>query len=107
MLQITDCVQESKQTLFVLKITSLKNLCLVSFINFGVDSSIDLRIVNVQKAAVQRCSYERCSENMQHLWTSASECVRHLNVRIGEHVGISPLIKKKVKPKSSVVSYRL
>ena len=23
-----------------------------------------------------------------------SECVRHLNVRIGEHIGISPLTKK-------------
>ena len=27
------------------------------------------------------------------------KCVRHLNVRTGEHIGISPLIKKKVKPK--------
>ena len=27
------------------------------------------------------------------------ECVRHLSVRIGEHIGISPLAKKKVKPK--------
>ena len=26
------------------------------------------------------------------------ECVRHLNVRIGEHIGISPLTKKQVKP---------
>ena len=26
------------------------------------------------------------------------ECVRHLNVRIGEHIGISPLTRKKVKP---------
>ena len=32
------------------------------------------------------------------------ECVRHLNVRIGEHIGISPLTKKKVKPKGSAVS---
>ena len=31
------------------------------------------------------------------------ECVRHLNVRIGEHIGISPLTKKKVKPKGSAV----
>ena len=29
------------------------------------------------------------------------ECVRHLNVRIGEHIGISPLAKKKSKPKRS------
>ena len=32
------------------------------------------------------------------------ECVRHLNVRIGEHIGISPLARKKVKPKCSAVS---
>ena len=33
------------------------------------------------------------------------QCVRHLNVRIGEHIGISPLTKKKVKPKGSAASY--
>ena len=32
------------------------------------------------------------------------ECVRHLNVRIGEHIEISPLTKRKVKPKDSTVS---
>ena len=32
------------------------------------------------------------------------ECVRHLIVRIGEHVRISPLTNKKVKPKGSAVS---
>ena len=32
------------------------------------------------------------------------ECVRHLNVRIGEHIGISPLTKTKVKPNGSAVS---
>ena len=35
------------------------------------------------------------------------ECVRHLTVRIGEHIGISPLTKKKVKPKGSAVSNHL
>ena len=35
------------------------------------------------------------------------KCVRHLNVRIGEHIGISPLTKKKVKPKGSAVSDHL
>ena len=35
------------------------------------------------------------------------ECVRHLNVRIGEDIGISPLTKKKVKPKGSAVSDHL
>ena len=31
------------------------------------------------------------------------ECVRHLNVRIGEHIRILPLTRKKVKPKGSAV----
>ena len=35
------------------------------------------------------------------------EFVRHLNVRIGEHIGISPLTKKTVKPKGSIVSDHL
>ena len=35
------------------------------------------------------------------------ECVRHLNVKFGEHIGISPLTKKKVKPKGSAVSNHL
>ena len=29
------------------------------------------------------------------------EYMRHLNVRIGEHIGISPLTRKQVKPKNS------
>ena len=37
----------------------------------------------------------------------SGECVRHLNVRIGEHIGISPLTRKKVKPKGSAVSNHL
>ena len=36
------------------------------------------------------------------------ECMRHLNVRIAEHIGISPLTRKQVKPKnSSVADYLL
>ena len=31
------------------------------------------------------------------------ECARHFNVRTGEHIGISPLTRKKVKPKGSAV----
>ena len=31
------------------------------------------------------------------------QCVRHLNVRIGKHIGISSLTKKKVKLKGSAV----
>ena len=32
------------------------------------------------------------------------ECLRHLNIRIREHICISPLTKKIVEPKGSVVS---
>ena len=35
------------------------------------------------------------------------ECVRHFNVRNGEHIGITPLTRKKVKPKVSAVSDHL
>ena len=35
------------------------------------------------------------------------ECVRHINVIIGKHIGISPLAKKQVKPKNSSVAERL
>ena len=35
------------------------------------------------------------------------ECVRHLNFRIGEHIGISALIKKQVKPKNGSVADHL
>ena len=30
-----------------------------------------------------------------------SECVRHMNVRIGEHTGMSPLTKKQINPKTA------
>ena len=33
--------------------------------------------------------------------------MRHLNVRIGEHIGISPLTRKQVKPKNSSVADHL
>ena len=36
-----------------------------------------------------------------------SECIRHLNVKIGQHIRISPLTKEKVKPKGSAVSNHL
>ena len=35
------------------------------------------------------------------------KCMRHLNVRIGEHIGISPLTSKQVKPKNSSVADHL
>ena len=43
------------------------------------------------------------------LWNESQygKCLRHLNIGIGEHIRISPLTKKKVKPKNSVVSNHL
>ena len=35
------------------------------------------------------------------------ECMRYLNVRIGEYIGISPLTRKQVKPKNSSVADHL
>ena len=35
------------------------------------------------------------------------ECMRHLNVRITEHIGISPLIWKQVKPKIGLAAHHL
>ena len=35
------------------------------------------------------------------------ESATHMNVRIGEHIGISPLTKYHVKPKNSSVAYHL
>ena len=35
------------------------------------------------------------------------ECVRHLNIRIGDYTAISPLTKKKVKPKGGAVGDHL
>ena len=35
------------------------------------------------------------------------ECMRYLNVRIGKHIGISPLTRKPVKPKNSSVAGHL
>ena len=35
------------------------------------------------------------------------ECVRHLNVKIGEHIGALPLPKKQVKPQNSSVADHL
>ena len=35
------------------------------------------------------------------------DCYRHLNLRIGEHTGISLLTKKQVKPKNSSVANHL
>ena len=35
------------------------------------------------------------------------ECIRHLNVKLGEHIGKSPLTRKQVKPKNSSVADHL
>ena len=51
--------------------------------------------------AVYKFQCELCKESYY------GEYVRHLNVRIGEHIGISLLTRKKVKPKGSAVSDHL
>ena len=50
---------------------------------------------------VYKIQCELCNESYY------GECVKHLNVRIGEHIVISPLAKKKVKPKGNAVSDHL
>ena len=35
------------------------------------------------------------------------KCVRHMNIRIGEHIGISSLTKRQGKPKNSSVANHL
>ena len=35
------------------------------------------------------------------------ECMRHLNIKIAEHIGISSLIRKQFKPKNSSVADHL
>ena len=37
----------------------------------------------------------------------SGECVRHLNIRIGENIGIPSLTEKQVRPKNSSVADRL
>ena len=39
--------------------------------------------------------------------TNYGECLRDLNVMIGEQIGISPLTRKQVKPKNSSVADHL
>ena len=48
---------------------------------------------------IYKFQYGLCNESY--------ESIRHLDVRIGEHIGISPLPRKKVKPKGSGVSHHL
>ena len=50
---------------------------------------------------VYKFQYELCNESYY------GKCVRHLNVRIGDHIGISQLTKKNVKPNGSDVSDHL
>ena len=59
-----------------------KILLLVLFINVSVDSAMSPLMMR-------------------------TECITHLNVRIGEHFGISPLTRKQVQPKNSSVADHL
>ena len=84
-LQIVFKSRNKLANLFVLKTAFTKYLRLLSFINIRVDSAINPTLFILRYG----------------------ECVRHLNIRTGEHIGISPLTKKKVKSKGDAVSDHL
>ena len=65
---------------FFSKITFPKILLLVSLISVNVDSPMSFMMV---------------------------KCVRNLDLRIGEHVALSPFIKKQVKPKNCSIDNHL
>ena len=52
------------------------------------------------------CHLEGCTFYLNNLFYYG-ECMRHLNIRIGEHIGISPLTSKQVKPKNSSIADHL
>ena len=56
---------------------------------------------DLTSGAVYKFQCGLCSESYY------GECMRHLNVRIGEHIGISPLTRKQVKPKNRSIVYHL
>ena len=56
---------------------------------------------DLTSGAVYKFQCELCNESYY------DECMRHLNVRIGEHIGISPLTRKQVKPKISSMADHL
>ena len=56
---------------------------------------------DLTSGVVYKFQYGLCNEYYY------GECIRHLNVRIGEHIGISPLTRKQVKPKNRSVADHL
>ena len=61
----------------------------------------DQILKNLTFCVVYKFQCELCNESYYR------ECMRHLNVRIGEHIGILSLIRKQVKPKNSSVANHL
>ena len=46
------------------------------------------------------------SHTLPILWNKwYGECLSELNVRLGGHIGVSPITNKRVKPKDSYVNY--
>ena len=66
--------------------------------NFGFKDRIPKELTS---GVVYKFSCGLCNESYY------GECIRHLNVRIGEHIGISPLTNEKIKPKVSSISDHL
>ena len=79
-----------------LQIVSKSKTRLVNSSHFKDQIAIDLISGDVYKF---QCGL--CNESYY------AECIRHLNVRIGEHIAISPLTKKKVKSKNSLINDHL
>ena len=48
-----------------------------------------------------QCDLSMCIESCY------GECIRHLNSRIGEHIGLAPLTKKQESTDSSIANYLL
>ena len=61
----------------------------------------DWIVKDLTSGVVYKFQWGLCNESY------CGECVRHLNVRSDEHISISPLTEKEVKPKNSSVGDHL
>ena len=60
---------------------------------------------DLTSGVVYKFQFGLCNESYYGECVECKNC--HFNVRIGEHIGISPLTKKQVKPKNSSVPDQL
>ena len=65
-------------------------------------SKIELKeLLSLTSGVIYKFQCGLCSESCY------GECMRHLDVRVGEHISISPLTRKQVKPKNSYIADHL